>query len=89
MPIPRNYKVPDISCDHCKTTIEKEVGELDGVSSVVVNVDKQLVTVDGPVSDEAVRVAIEAAGYEVTESGPATGPGGPTGDTPGGDPIPG
>ena len=71
-PVPRNYKVPDISCDHCKTTIEKEVGALAGVSSVIVNVDKKLVTVAGAAADETIRSAIDAAGYEVTDSGPAT-----------------
>ena len=30
----KTVKVPNISCGHCVMTIEREVGELDGVSSV-------------------------------------------------------
>ena len=30
----KTVNVPTISCGHCVSTIEREVGELDGVSSV-------------------------------------------------------
>jgi copper chaperone CopZ len=30
----RTVQVPNISCGHCVRTIEREVGELDGVTSV-------------------------------------------------------
>ena len=30
----KTVKVPGISCGHCVATIEREVGKLDGVSSV-------------------------------------------------------
>jgi copper chaperone len=30
----KTVKVPNISCGHCVATIEREVGELDGVASV-------------------------------------------------------
>ena len=30
----KTVKVPSISCGHCVMTIEREVGELDGVSEV-------------------------------------------------------
>jgi copper chaperone len=65
MTAPRSYQVPDISCDHCKNAIEGEVGALDGVDSVTVDVEARRVTVDGDVTDEAIRAAIEEAGYEV------------------------
>jgi copper chaperone len=61
----RTFHVPDISCDHCKTAIEGEVGQLTGVTEVVVKVDDRTVIVEGPASDEAVTAAIEEAGYEV------------------------
>jgi copper chaperone len=65
MTAPRSYQVPDISCDHCKNAIEGEVGTLDGVDSVTVDVEARRVTVDGDVTDEAIRAAIEEAGYEI------------------------
>jgi copper chaperone len=61
----RTYSVPDISCGHCKSAIESEVGSLDDVASVTVDIDAKTVTVDGSASDEAIHAAISEAGYEV------------------------
>jgi len=58
------YVVPGISCGHCKAAIEEEVGALDGVSSVVVDVDTKQVAVVGNADDADVRAAIVEAGYE-------------------------
>jgi copper chaperone len=62
------YTVPDISCGHCKQAIESEVGQVDGVDSVVVDIDQRTVTVDGSAGDEAIVSAIQEAGYEVAAS---------------------
>lgn len=64
----RTYSVPDISCGHCKSAIETEVGALDDVATVLVNIEARTVTVDGEASDEAIHAAIEEAGYEVDPS---------------------
>ena len=58
------YTVPDVSCGHCKAAIEGEVGALDGVDSVVVDIDAKQVTVVGSAEDDAIRAAIVEAGYE-------------------------
>ena len=58
------YSVPEISCGHCKSTIEGAVRGLGGVKSVEVDVDAKTVTVDGGDGD-AVVTAIEDAGYDV------------------------
>jgi copper chaperone len=79
MPTTNVYQVPDISCDHCKQTIEGQLRDLDGVTSAIVDVDKRTVTVDGLVGDEVVTKAIEDAGYEVAgvdHSSDPTQPGG-------------
>jgi copper chaperone len=65
---PRTYNVPDISCGHCKQAIEGEVNKLDGVAEVVVDIESKTVTVDGVASDEAIRAAIEEAGYDVASA---------------------
>ncbi|MCP4964298.1 MAG: heavy-metal-associated domain-containing protein [bacterium] len=59
--------VPDISCDHCKNSIEGAVNALDGVSSAAVNVDEKTVSVgfDTPASIEGIIGAIEEQGYDV------------------------
>ena len=61
----RTYSVPDISCDHCKKSIEAEVGKLGDIDSVNVDVATKTVLVEGAATDEAIRAAIEEAGYDV------------------------
>ncbi len=60
----RTYSVPAISCGHCKAAIEGEVGKLDEVEGVVVDVATKTVEVSGKAADEEVRRAIEEAGYD-------------------------
>jgi copper chaperone CopZ len=57
--------VPDVSCDHCRTAIEAEVGRVPSVEAVAVDLEAKVVTVTGPADDAAVRAAIDAAGYDV------------------------
>ncbi|MDX1690835.1 MAG: copper ion binding protein [Acidimicrobiia bacterium] len=59
--------VPEIHCDHCKTSIEGAVGALDGVRSAQVDVPNATVAVafDDPASLETIVSAIEDQGYEV------------------------
>lgn len=58
------YSVPEISCGHCKSTIESAVADLDGIDSVDVDIDAKTVTVAGG-NDDAIVAAIEDAGYDV------------------------
>ena len=61
--------VPEISCDHCKNTIEGALTQLDGVLRAEVVVDAKTVTVsfdDAATDVEAIRAAIENEGYDVT-----------------------
>jgi copper chaperone len=58
------YSVPEISCAHCKSTIEAALSELGDVDRVEVDIDAKTVTVDGGQAD-AVVAAIEDAGYDV------------------------
>jgi len=60
----RTYAVPGVSCGHCKTAIEGEVGAVAGVSQVDVDIDAKLVVVVGG-DDDAVRSAIDDAGYDI------------------------
>lgn len=60
--------VPDISCGHCKSSIEGAVNPLDGVETAVVAIDDRNVAVEYDGSDatmEAIVAAIDEQGYEV------------------------
>jgi copper ion binding protein len=60
--------VPDISCQHCKQSIEGAVGTLAGVGEVTVHVPERTVELafdPAQVSLESIVAAIEGQGYEV------------------------
>ncbi len=64
----RTLSVPDISCQHCKSSIEGTVGPLNGVDSVEVAIDDRTVAIDYDGTDdtfEGIVAAIEEQGYEV------------------------
>ena len=59
------YSVPAIHCAHCAMSIREEVGEVEGVEDVDVDLDTKVVTIRGPALDHAaLRAAIVEAGYE-------------------------
>ena len=60
--------VPDISCGHCKTSIEGAVAPLEGVDSAEVTIDARTVDVsfdESVVSLDQIVEAIDDQGYEV------------------------
>jgi copper chaperone CopZ len=61
----RTYSVPGISCDHCKHAIESELADVAGVDRALVDVAGRTVLVEGDAPDDAVRAAIDEAGYDV------------------------
>ena len=61
----RVYQVPEISCDHCKHSIEGEVSKVPGVSRVEVTVASKTVRVEGSAGDTDIRAAIDQAGYDI------------------------
>jgi copper chaperone len=59
------YRVPGMSCGHCKTAITEEVASVAGVQEVDIDLDTKQVVVRGEgLDDGAIREAIAAAGYE-------------------------
>jgi copper chaperone len=64
----KELTAPDMSCNHCKMTIEKAVKELDGVTSVNADPNTKKVTVEfdeKEVSLDDIMDVIVEAGYEV------------------------
>jgi copper chaperone len=64
------YKIEGMSCGHCVSAVTAEVGAIDGVTDVKVDLSSGMVTViaTAPVDDKAVREAVDEAGYEVAVS---------------------
>lgn len=60
----KQYKVNGMSCNHCRSSVEKGIASLQGVSKVVVDLGKGIAYVEGEVDDAAVRKKIEELGFE-------------------------
>lgn len=61
-------QVQGMSCGHCVNSIEGSVGNLNGVKSVKVHLDKGTVDVEfdaGTIGIEAIKNEIEEQGYDV------------------------
>jgi copper chaperone CopZ len=61
----KTFTVPNISCGHCTHTIESEVGELAGVTSVKAVEDTKQVTVQWqePASWEKIQALLQEINY--------------------------
>ncbi|HZG05619.1 MAG TPA: heavy-metal-associated domain-containing protein [Streptomyces sp.] len=61
------YKVSGMTCGHCEGAVTTEVSAIDGVTDVKAVAATGLVTVTstGEPDDEAVRAAVDEAGYEL------------------------
>jgi copper chaperone len=65
----RVYTVKGMTCDHCARAVTEEVEQVPGVAGVEVDLRSGRVVVGGGgFSDEAIREAVEEAGYEVLTS---------------------
>ncbi len=63
------YSVPSISCGHCVHTIQTEVGEMDGVDSVVANAETKQVEIvfDVPADENAIKSLMTEINFPVAE----------------------
>jgi copper chaperone len=63
----RTYTVEGMTCQHCVNAVSGEVGQLPGVTDVAVDLNHGTVAVTADrLDDEAVRAAVDEAGYRVT-----------------------
>lgn len=65
------YYVPNISCDHCVLTIERELPqELERILTVTADQETKRVTVsyEAPASAEAIAAVMEELGYPIAKT---------------------
>jgi copper chaperone len=63
----KTIKIEGMSCQHCVMRVKKAIDGLPGVSSSEVAIGSAAITFDeNKLTPEAVRAAIETAGYKVT-----------------------
>ena len=69
---PTRYRVTGMTCDHCVAAVTEEVGALDGVTGVEVDLvaggtSTVTVTSTAPLPTEAVAAAVDEAGYSLVQ----------------------
>lgn len=65
----KTVEAPEISCGHCVATIERELRELEGVSSVTADAETRRVTVrwQAPAEWAAIAELLREIGYPPAE----------------------
>ncbi|MFC6014146.1 heavy-metal-associated domain-containing protein [Nocardia lasii] len=63
------YTVTGMTCGHCVSSVKQEIGKIDGVTGVDVDLASGLVRVDsaGELTDTDVAAAVDEAGYALSE----------------------
>jgi copper chaperone CopZ len=70
MAVTSTYTVTGMTCAHCVQAVTGEISTLPGVADVQVDLASGAVTVtsEAPLTDEAVRAALDEAGYELADA---------------------
>ncbi|MDY7086506.1 MAG: cation transporter [Actinomycetota bacterium] len=70
MAVTSTYTVTGMTCGHCVQAVTGELSALPGVDGVQVDLASGAVTVtsEAPLEDEAVRAAVDEAGYELANA---------------------
>jgi copper chaperone len=63
------YTVTGMVCEHCVNAVTEELGAIQGVTDVHVDLaaGRVRITSNGPLDSAAVRAAIDEAGYELAD----------------------
>lgn len=64
------YEIKGMTCAHCVGSVSSELGQLPGVSDVKVDLATGTATVtsEQPLDAQAVRAAVDEAGYELVDA---------------------
>jgi copper chaperone CopZ len=70
MSVQVDYRVVGMTCEHCVQAVTTELSGLAGVTAVAVDLPTGVATVtsDVPLDAQAVRAAVDEAGYTLAES---------------------
>jgi copper chaperone CopZ len=70
MAVTSTYTVTGMTCAHCVQAVTGEISTLPGVADVRIDLASGAVTVtsEAPLTDEAVRAAVDEAGYDLANA---------------------
>ncbi|MCY1127069.1 heavy-metal-associated domain-containing protein [Frigidibacter sp. RF13] len=58
--------IPDMSCGHCKATVEKTIAAVDPGAKVAVDLGSRTADITSGAATEAILAALKAEGYPAT-----------------------
>ena len=63
----KTYSVPEVHCEHCVAAINRELGQIDGIGEINVDLNAKTVTVavDEQVTDQQIADGLYEAGFDV------------------------
>ena len=66
-----SYSIQGMTCAHCARSVSDELGAIDGVDAVAVDVEAGTATVTSSavIAESEVRAAVEEAGYVLVRPG--------------------
>ena len=63
------FNVPDMSCGHCKASVERAVASVDPAADVAVDLKARTVAIDSPAPARDFAAAIKTEGYDTAAIG--------------------
>ncbi len=60
------FHVPDMSCGHCRATIEKVFAEADPLAELTFDMEARHVSIDSDLREEEMTRLLKEAGYPAT-----------------------
>lgn len=57
------FEVPDMTCGHCASTVQKAIKSVDPNASATVDLESKTVSVETSVAPEVISASIADAGY--------------------------
>ena len=61
--------IPDMSCGHCRASVEQALGQLAGVEKISVDLTRRTAEVEGPASPAALIAALDQIGFPAQVAG--------------------
>ena len=60
-----NYKVQDMTCQHCVNTIESALKPIQGIERINISLKNKMIQLDGEYDENSVITAIQKVGYSI------------------------
>ena len=61
-----SFSIPEMTCGHCKKTVEEAIQRLDGDFKIEIDLESHIAAVSGAIETDAVIAVLKDAGYEAT-----------------------